>query len=81
MHTRIRIYLWRVNFILPFEINVVSLQYNNKNKHTMRRLHKVRVAVGSMIYVQIKHDLFKVFDCQNNYVGLANGIGEKIFCR
>lgn len=46
----------------------------------MDRLHKVKVSVGSMIYVQVKYDLYKVFDCQNNYVGLASGVGEKIFC-
>lgn len=42
--------------------------------------HKVRVVVGTMIYVQIKFDLYKVFDVHNNYVGMASGIGEKIFC-
>jgi hypothetical protein len=42
--------------------------------------HKVRVAVGSMIYVQVKFDLYKVFDVYNNYIGMASGIGEKIFC-
>ena len=42
--------------------------------------NKIKKIVGSMTYIQIKFDLYKVFDCQNNYVGLASGIGQSIFC-
>jgi hypothetical protein len=46
----------------------------------MGTTHKIRVAVGSMIYVKVRFDLYKVFDCCNNYVGMARGVGENIFC-
>lgn len=33
-----------------------------------------------MTYVQVKFDLYKVFDCENNYLGLASGVGQSVFC-
>ena len=42
--------------------------------------NKIKTIIGSMTYVQIKFDLYKVFDCKNNYVGLASDIGQPIFC-
>lgn len=43
-------------------------------------MHKYKIKVGSMTYIKVKFDLYKVFDCENNYVGLASGIGQSIFC-
>ena len=42
--------------------------------------HKIKTIIGSMTYIQIKFDLYKVFDCENNYVGLSSGIGQSVFC-
>ena len=44
------------------------------------KTHKIKHIVGSMTYIQIKFDLYKVFDCENKYVGLASNIGQPIFC-
>lgn len=41
--------------------------------------HKIKIVSDSKIYIQIKFDLFKVFDKNNNYLGLTSKIGETIF--
>lgn len=41
--------------------------------------HKIKIVSGSKIYIQIKFDLFKVFDKNNNYLGLTSKVGETIF--
>jgi hypothetical protein len=45
---------------------------------TMKRNCK-KYAVGSMTYIQIKFDLFRVYDAQGFYCGLANSVGGLIF--
>ena len=41
--------------------------------------HKIKIVSDSKIYIQIKFDLFKVFDKNNNYLGLTSKVGEAIF--
>jgi hypothetical protein len=45
---------------------------------TMKRNCK-KYAVGSMTYIQIKFDLFRVYDAQGFYCGLASSVGGLIF--
>jgi hypothetical protein len=47
----------------------------------MKPTHKIKIAVGSITYVKIKVDLYKVYDCENNYLGLASDVGQPIFTR
>lgn len=42
--------------------------------------NKIKTIIGSMTYIQIKFGLYKVFDCENNYIGLASDVGQPIFC-
>lgn len=46
----------------------------------MKATHKIKIAVGTMTYVQVRFGLYKVFDSENKYIGFADGVGEKIFC-
>ena len=46
---------------------------------TMGLIYKHKFIVGSITYVKIKFDLYKVFDCEDNYLGLANGVGLPVF--
>ena len=62
-----------------FRENVVYLHYNNKGEKDMRT-HTKKFAFGSFTYVQVKFDLFRVYDRRGIYCGLSNGVGEKIFC-
>jgi hypothetical protein len=45
----------------------------------MKPTYKIKIAVGTMTYIKVKMDIYKVFDCENNYVGIANGVGQPIF--
>lgn len=45
----------------------------------MKATHKIRIAVGTKTYVQVRFGLYKVFE-QDKHIGFANGVGEKIFC-
>jgi hypothetical protein len=44
----------------------------------MRRNHK-KYAIGSMTYIQIKFDLYRVYDSQGGYCGLASSVGGRVF--
>ena len=41
--------------------------------------HKIKIVLDSKIYIQIKFDLFEVFDKNNNYLGLTSKVGATIF--
>lgn len=45
------------------------------------KTHTKKFAFGSFTYVQVKCDLYRVYDRQGFYCGIANGVGEKIFAR
>ena len=44
------------------------------------KTQRKKFAFGSFTYVQIKFDLFRVYDRQGIYCGLSSGVGERIFC-
>ena len=57
---------------------LLSLFQEIKNK-IMKATYKHIFIVGTTTYIKVKSDLYKVFDCDNNYLGLANGVGYPVF--
>lgn len=45
----------------------------------MKQTYKHIFIVGTTTYIKVKFDLYKVLDCENNYLGLASGIGLPVF--
>ena len=45
----------------------------------MKTTHKIKIAVRALTYVQIRFDLYKVFNSENKHIGFANGIGGELF--
>ena len=47
----------------------------------MKPQYQIKIAVGKLLYIQIKSDLYKVFDEDNNYMGLAYEPGQSVFVK
>lgn len=45
------------------------------------KTQKKKFSFGSFTYIQVKFDLFRVYDKQGIYCGLSSGVGERIFCK
>ena len=47
----------------------------------MKSQYQIKIAVGKLLYIQIKSGLYKVFDEDNNYMGLAYEPGQSVFVK